>query len=175
MKNTLSANADTAVILNQVRHLLDGGQLEKALQMVADSGKDSSAIMKNVKAVCLLRLGRHEPALTILRDLVFPGGSFSIPDDTPTIFRANYVTALFLLNNPVAGIPLLQQIPETQHPQVQQLKAAVRRWKRSLPWWRRMLLPIGIHPTSPLRLDGAPGELWIPESVGSPRPVERVV
>ena len=172
MKHPTRSPVDVATVLSRVRHMLDNEQVENASAVLADSGQNSPAI-ENAKGVCLLRLGRLEAAMRIFRDLVFPGGAFSIPDDTPTLFRVNYVTALLLLDNLVVGIQLLREIPEKHHPLVQQLKAAVRRWKQSLPWWRRMLLPLGFYPDKPIRLDFLPGALWLPEGIEGPRPMER--
>ena len=109
-----------------------------------------------------LRLGRHELAVKIFRDLVFPGGAFAIPDDTPTIFRSNYATSLMLVDNIVTGLEILGQIPDRQHPAVVQLKIAVRNWKASMSWLARVGLLIGITPQKPFSMDSAPGALLIP-------------
>ena len=158
MKTSTPAHPDATAVLNRVRQMLDQGQAENALEVLNASGQNSLAI-QNAKAVCLLRLGRLEGAVKIFRDLVFPSGAFSIPDDTPTLFRVNYVTALLLSDNLVVGLQLLREIPDKNHPAVVQLKAGVRQWKRSLPLWRRILLPIGLYPEKSFCLDFAPGHL----------------
>jgi len=172
MKHSTPSTIDVTAVLNRVREMLDNEQVENAFKVLANCGHSSPAI-ENARGVCLLRLGRLDAAMKVFRDLVFPGGAFSIPHETPTIFRANYVTTFLLLGNLVVGMQLLREIPEKRHPLVQQLKTAVRRWKQSLPWWRRMLLPIGFYPIKPLPLDFAPGAMWFPESMQGPRPVER--
>jgi len=172
MMQTVSATVDAAALLTRVQHMLDDGQAAKALGLLEDRGQNVPAI-RNAKGVCHLRLGRLREATAIFRDLVFPDGAFTIPEETPTVFRANYVTALLLQDNLVIGVQLLGEIPEKRHPLVEQLKAAVRRWKQSLPWWRRWLILIGVYPSVPLRLDFVPGSLWGPQSEESPRPMER--
>jgi len=173
MKHTTHSTADTAAILKRIQHMLEDGQAEPAFKVLETCGQKSPAI-ENAKGVCLLRLGRLEAALKGLRDLVFPAGAFSIPDETPTVFRTNYVTTLLLLDNLDVGIQLLREIPEKQHPLVQQLEAAVRRWRQSFPWWRRMLLPVGLYPAKSFHLDFAPGALWFPQDPEGPRPAEGV-
>jgi len=172
MKRATPSAVDTVAVLNRVRHMLDSAQIENALEVLVASGQNCPAIA-NAKGVCLLRLGKPEEAAKIFCKLVFPHDDFTIPEDVPTTFRINYATAWFLTGDFVAGSDLLKQISDHSHPAVQRLKTAVRQWKRSLPWWRRMLLPIGFYPDKPLRLDFLPGELWLPEGIEGPRPMER--
>ncbi|HOD81481.1 MAG TPA: hypothetical protein PKG77_08645 [Phycisphaerae bacterium] len=172
MKHAASSTIDIASVLQRAKHMLDAGQSEHALEVLAGCGQHSRVI-ENAKGVCLLRLGRLEAALKVFRELVFPGGAFTIPDETPTVFRANYVTTLLLMDNLTVGMQLLREIPERRHPLVEQLDASVRRWKRSLPWWRRVLTWIGLYPARSFRLDSLPGALWVPESLDGPRPLER--
>ena len=163
MKASTNVISDPKTLLNHVRQMLDQGQAQAALD-VLDSCGQSTRTIQNAKGVCMmrLRLGRHELAVKIFRDLVFPGGAFAIPDDTPTIFRSNYATSLMLVDNPVTGLQILGQIPDRQHPAVVQLKIAVRKWKASMSWLARVGLLIGITPKKPFSMDSAPGELLIP-------------
>ncbi len=166
------ANTDTIAVINRAKDLLDAGHSENAMKVLTDSGMASPAV-ENARGICLLRLGRLGAAMNIFRDLVFPNGAFSIPDDMPTVLRVNYVTSLLLMNNMSVGMQLLREIPDKRHPLVLQLKNAVRDWKKSLPWWRRILLPIGLYPDKSFRPDFVPGAIWLPEDVEGPRPAER--
>ncbi len=172
MKVSTSVISDPNTLLNRAREMLDQGQVEAALD-VLDSCGQSSRTIQNAKGVCMMRLGRHELAMKIFRDLVFPGGSFAIPDETPTIFRSNYATSLLLVDNVVTGLQILGQIPDRQHPAVVHLKAAVRKWKASMSWLTRIGLLIGITPQKPFNMDSSPGALLIPSSGERPKPVER--
>lgn len=173
MKPATINTGNTTAILQQVRELLDLGHPEAALNVLIEFGQHSP-FLDNARGVCLLRMGKPGEALKVFRALVFPGGAFAIPDDTPTVFRVNYVTTFILLNNVIIGIQLLHDIPQQDHPLVRRLVETVHRWKRSLTWWRRLLLPVGLYPNQPLRLDFAPGSIWIPgETEEGPRPVER--
>lgn len=169
MKTRKPPTTDEAVILGRVRHLLDNGRAEEAVQVLAGCGCASKAV-ENAKGVCLMRMGKPEAAAKIFCKLVFPDKGFTIPDDVPTTFRANYATAWFLTGDFVAGSDLLRQIRDHDHPAVRRLRAAVRQWKRSLPWWRRLLLPLlGIGRARPMHVGLAPGDLWTP---GGPTPMD---
>ena len=172
MKHAVSSTSDIASTLQQAKHMLDAGQSEHALEALSGCGQHSRAV-ENAKGVCLLRLGRLEAALKLFRELVFPGGAFTIPEETPTVFRVNYVTTLLLMDNLTVGLQLLREIPDRRHPLVEQLEASVRRWRQSLPWWRRALTWIGLYPARSFRLDIVPGGLWLPEGMEGPRPLER--
>lgn len=152
--------------------MLDHGQVEDAMGLLDSCGQRSQAV-QNAKGVCLLRMGRYELGMVVFRDLVFPAGAFTIPDETPTVVRVSYVTSLVLSDRLVTGLQLLGQIPDSQHPVVVRLKDAVRRWKRTLSLWQRIGLLLGVCPSSPMCLDFAPGALFIPWEIGGPRPMER--
>ncbi|MBN1942938.1 MAG: hypothetical protein JW849_06555 [Phycisphaerae bacterium] len=173
MKPSTPSSLNVTSVLSQVQSLLEQGRPETALGLLNDF-RQNSPLLENAKGVCLLRLGKPDDALKIFRALVFPGGAFAIPGDTPIVYHVNYITTFFLLENVIIGIQLLRDIPQKNHPLVRQLNDSVNRWKRSLSWWRRMLLPIGLYPNRPLRLDFAPGAVWIPdEKEKRPRPAER--
>ena len=171
MKASTNVISDPNTVLSRASEMLDRGQAQAALDVV-DSCGQSSRVIQNAKAVCLMRLGRNELAVKILRDLVFPGGAFAISDETPTVFRSNYATSLLLLDNIVTGLQILGHIPDRQHPAVVQLKSEVRNWKASMSWLARIGLVIGITPRKPFRMDSAPGALLIPSSDESPKPAE---
>ncbi|MBN1556362.1 MAG: hypothetical protein JXA11_16600 [Phycisphaerae bacterium] len=171
MKQVTTFNS--TAVLHQAKELLDLGRPKAALDLLNDSGINTPCI-DNARGVCFLRLDRPDDALKVFRKLVFPGGAFAVPDDTPPVFRVNYVTTFFLLDNVIIGIQLLRDIPDQDHPLVRALTETVVRWKRTLSWWRRILLPAGVYPNRPIRLDSPPGFLWIPEETEErPRPAER--
>ena len=145
-------------VLDSIRELLDQGRVEDALQLINRRGQKSAAI-ENARGVCLLRLGKYQQALATFRDLVFPGGSFGIDPETPTVFQTNYVTALLTLNNVVVARSILDQIEDKHHPAAVRLRSAIGKWKKSLGPLRAMLLLVGAYPDTPVRLDFPPGDI----------------
>ncbi len=173
MKNSRTTNFDINTVLVKAQSLLDQGQTAEALEMLSFCGRNTHGI-ENAKGVCLLRLGRYDAALKILRELVFPRGAFSIPDDTPTVFRTNYITAMLLSGSVMTAGELLKDVPDRSHSAVQRLKTAIRQWRRSLPWWRQLLLWVGAYPDKPVRLDYPPGDLDGLHTEDIPGPRKRV-
>lgn len=165
MKHSTTLTGDTSAVLHQAREQLDLGRPEDALDILNES-RQHSPLIENARGVCLLRIGEYNEALLIFRSLVFPKGAFDIPEDTPVAFRVNYITTLLLLDNVIVGLQLLHDLPRKKHPFVRQLTETVKRWKRSLPWWRRLLLPAGVYPNVPLRPECPLGSMWIPDEQG---------
>ncbi|NLF31279.1 MAG: hypothetical protein GX591_10385 [Planctomycetes bacterium] len=161
MKGSSSASSNVNVVLDRIAHLLDLGRAEEALGALDAAGQGGPAV-RNARGVILLRLGRPEAAVDVLRDLVLPPGTFAISGDTPVVFCINYVLAFLLAGRIGTGVELLKMIPEQTHPAVRRLADEVRVWRRALPWWRRLLLPLGAAPARPFRPADAPGTLWYP-------------
>ncbi|MBN2210930.1 MAG: hypothetical protein JW709_06000 [Sedimentisphaerales bacterium] len=170
--NTNGILVDVHKLINRVQYLLDCYNAEDALKSIDKSGMDNEVI-RNARGVCLLRLGHFDRAKWVFRDLVFPNGAFSIPEEIPTVLRTNYVTALLCEDNVGVAITQLSEIPDRQHPTVRQLWQQIRQWKRTIPWWRRMLFFLGLHAGKPFCLGIPPGQLWIPETTDTSRPREK--
>ncbi len=162
MKHETTMKQDIPSAIRQARNLLDTAGPEASLDSL-NASRLQSPLIENARGVCLLRLGEYNDALLIFRRLVFPNNAFAIPDNTPIAYRVNYVTTFFLQNNVIIGLQLLNDILQKQHPLVRQLADAVKRWKRTLPLWRRLLLPVGVYPSTPFLLDYPAGAMWLPE------------
>jgi hypothetical protein len=68
--------------LNHLRRLLDAGCAEIALQNIPASGCETREL-KNARTVCLLRQGRVEAPVKLLRRLVLPNDTLSIDEGIP--------------------------------------------------------------------------------------------
>jgi len=157
--------------LDEVRQLLQQDRPADALEALNRCPQTGPAV-QNARGVCLLRMGRAEAAVQVFRELVFPRGAFTIPDETPTVLRTNYATALLLAGNVVVGGTLLREVPDRHHPAVVRLKGAVRQWRRSLGWLRRLMLYVGGSPGRPFVTDFPPGDLldeYAQEGPAAPR------
>lgn len=144
--------------IDDVAALLDRGQAEQALASILHGGHDSPP-WRNARGVCELRLGKYDEAAKIFRGLVFPAGSIVVPEETPPVYVANFVTAMLLKKNFEAAVPLLEHLPNDGTPYVTQLLEAAQRWKRSLTWFERLRCYIGWYPDKPFPLDIPPGGL----------------
>lgn len=169
-RDYLEVTPDQARILGEVRELLDQNQAERALSMLTSYAGHESPPLRNARGVCLLRLGRHEEAMALFREMYYPNNAFAVPEDAPTEVRVNYISSLLMMGRVLVGASLLYNVPEQGHPGVLHLRAAIRAWKRSLPWWGRVLLPIGFYPESAPNLGHALGWLWLPPVRQTPAP-----
>ncbi len=144
--------------IDDVAAMLDAGQAEQALASILHSGQDSPPWC-NARGVSQLRLGKFDEAATTFRTLVFPAGSIVVPDETPPLYVANFITAMLLKKNFEAAIPLLEHLHNDGTPYVTQLLEATQRWKRSLTWLERLRCYIGWYPDKSFPLDVPPGSL----------------
>ncbi len=144
-------------IIDRVRELLEQDRPQEALDLIEHVGQNTPA-MKNAQGVCLLRLGRIEDAISVLREIAFQG-HICIPSDTPAIYKANFATAMLMANRKDGAIDLINELAAKHTPEAADLKAAIDRWVKSLPLVRRILFKIGIYPSSPMPIDFFPGNL----------------
>jgi hypothetical protein len=149
--------ADIVDLLQKVDQLLRAGEPTRGLHVIAQA-KILSPWATNAQGVCQLRLGNTRIALDIFRGLVLSGG-IHFRTDVPAVFKTNFVVAMLLANDIKSGASILGGMRENEHPSVDQLKAAVQRWKQTLPLWRKIDWYLGGQPSQPFMLDFPPGEL----------------
>jgi tetratricopeptide (TPR) repeat protein len=166
----IQISPDALALLRVTQGLIENNQPEQALTLVSQCSTRDSAPMRNARGVCLLHMGKYEEALALFRELYFPNNAFAVPRDTPTEVRVNYVSSLLMLGNVQIAASLLYNIPDQKHPAVKRLRAAIRAWKRELPWWGKVLLPVGLYPESAPRLGRHIGRLWFPPMRQTPAP-----
>jgi len=144
-------------VLINIRELLNTDQAEKALQLIHRTGSQLPE-MKNAQGVCLLRLGRIEGAIDVLRELVFQK-QLCIPENTPPLYQANYATALLLKHYNQMAIEIIKSLPNSDHPYIGQLVQAIHQWQQSLPLhqWFRCL--VKLYPPTPVTLKFQPGQV----------------
>lgn len=147
----------TISIYDRIQQLLDQNHPQEALNLINHVNPDS-APMKNAQGVCLLRLGRIEDAISVLREIAFRG-HVCIPPDTPVVYQTNFATAMLMANHKEGVIDVIERLDEDRHPAVARIKAAMKKWARGLNPLQRMLYKAGIYPRRPIPIDFAPGDL----------------
>lgn len=141
----------------RIQQLLDQNHPQDALNLINHLGHDS-APMKNARAVCLLRLGKIEEAITMLREITFRG-YMCVPSDTPALYQLNFATAMLMANHKEGVMDIVSRLDEKQYPAAAKLRSAVREWEKSLGFFRWMLYKAGMYPNKPIPIDFAPGDL----------------
>jgi hypothetical protein len=151
---TKTANAPAT--LQYIRELLDHDRPDEALDLITHSCNDSPE-MENARGVCLLRLGRFDEAISVLRDVTYQGLP-AIPYDTPALFQANFAVAMLRANRAKdAALVISERLNGNEHPEAAKLKAAVRQWKKSLGPLGRLGCRLGLYPAQPVPLDERAG------------------
>lgn len=155
-KITTPAKSADAALLEEVTGLLQEDRAVDALDLLNQS-KSHSQTLVNARVVCLLRLGRAKEALELLRPLVV--SSVSLRADAPLALKINFATALLLDGNVTACDSTLGDIRDEANPHVQQLRAAVVKWRGGLSLWQRVWFMTGGEAPTPVKLDFPPGVL----------------
>lgn len=140
--------------LTAVCNLLESGNPEKALHLIDKDAHDPELL--NARGVCLLRLKKIDAATEVFKEVVFQN-FICIPPATPPLYIANYLTALLLKGNTQIALDLEKRLRGSDHPYVLALKQAIEAFKRTLPWYQRMLGWVGLYPDKPLPLPFEPG------------------
>jgi hypothetical protein len=151
-------------VLQRVQQLLEEGKPKEALNFLRSSGTATTPHLGNALGVCLLRLGDAEQAIQVYRGLLFADGGLSLSRSAPTTFKANFATAMLMKNNVSGCLDVLSETEEKQHPAVQQLRAAIRRWRKGLTFGQKIKSFLGIAHDNPVPLDFPPGYLDRPTS-----------
>ncbi|MCA9123556.1 MAG: tetratricopeptide repeat protein [Planctomycetaceae bacterium] len=115
---------------------------------------------QNTRGVQLLRAGNVEEAVSVLRPLVMPPGCCWTRPDAPFLFRRNFATALLLAGHPSGCTQLLAEMRDEAHPRVQQIRAAIGKWEKTLSLLQWVNWKTGwIDPVNrPVTLDFLAGE-----------------
>jgi len=144
-------------IIERVKSLLEQDKVLEALDFVNHLGQET-ALIKNARGVCLLRLGRGEAAVSEFREITFRG-FMCVPSDTPVVYQTNFATAMLMANQKAGAIELINRLDNSQHAAVVKIKSAIDQWKRGLNPLRRFLCKVDVYPNKAVQIDFVPGDL----------------
>ncbi len=147
--------------LERVIRKVSLGEHQQALDLLRKMG--DAAAVRNARGVCLMRLRRFDDALGVLGALVLKPGCTWVRAELPTIYKANYATALMLSGHPSGALEVLAEIRDETHASVRQLRAAIKKWESGLPFWQKLNWRFGrIEPADcAVDIDFLPGEFEI--------------
>jgi hypothetical protein len=155
------AAASTAELpdeLQKIQKLLDSDRPEEALKIAVGRGS-GGPLHANARAVCLMRLGRPEEAVKVLRPVAVEGGGVFLHTNAPLAAKINFATALALSGNPQGTVGVLNEIEQEDNLHVQVLREAIRRWEKELSLWEWIQWKGGVSISKPVSLDSPPGTL----------------
>ncbi|MEZ6039293.1 MAG: tetratricopeptide repeat protein [Planctomycetaceae bacterium] len=147
-----------AEFLQLVVTVAESGRYEEALRIAADA-VEQSPDLRNVRGVCLMRMGRAREAVQLYRSYILAPNCTWMRTDLPVIHRTNFATALMLAGLTLGGRDSLSEIREVDHPSVVRLKQSLAEWQRKLAWWQRIWFRMGIAPEIPVEIRFIPGDL----------------
>lgn len=107
-----------------------------AANLLAAAGRDPQT--RNAQAVCLMRAGRVDAAVDVYRSFILIHGSLLERNDVSVVYKRNFATALLLKGLPSGALAVLKAAGEPDHPVAIQIRAAIKRWEKSLSWFKRM-------------------------------------
>jgi len=115
----------------------------------------------NRRAVQLLREKQFAEALGILRSLALKPGCTWMRPEVPNLVKRNFATALLLTGHRSGCLEVLAEINDETHPRALQLRAAIKRWEKTLSFWQWLDWRTGwIEPVNrPATIEFVPGEL----------------
>lgn len=155
--NMLKTKTKSPTAVEHIRELLNQDHPNDALKFIEHLGQ-KTPLMENARGVCLMRLGKIEEAVSVLRDAAFQG-YICMPSDTPVLYQINFATAMLLSKHNDSAFDILNKLDEKIHPEILKLKEAIRRWVKSLNFIEKCCYCIGLYPNKPVTIDFPPGEI----------------
>jgi len=153
-----SKPAEVAELLVKVAKLLEEGHAKHALEVISRS-KLKGEWITNAIGVCLLRLGEFKKATDLLHRLTAGPGGVTLRDDAPLVFKVNFATSLIATENLPGCLSVLNEIGDEAHPALLQLRDAIERAQKRLPFWKKVLRYLGEPPAYTVEMDFPLGAL----------------
>jgi Flp pilus assembly protein TadD len=121
---------DTSVATD-ARNALNRGDIESAAAQLEEQNSSDNTL-RNLLAVCNLRLGEAQQALDLLRPMIFPDGGFLPKESADPAWIVNFATALILRGDVEAARSTLSRLKDPAHPGAVRLHSAIETWEKSL-------------------------------------------
>ena len=153
----LNVKTKSPIAIDHIRELLNQNRPHDALKFIENLGQ-KTPVMENARGVCLMRLGKFEEAISVLREVAFQG-YICMPSDTPVLYQMNFAIAMLVSNHKEGAFPILNKLDEKVLPQIAKLEDAIRRWVKSLNFVEKCCYHIGLYPNKPVTIDFPPGEV----------------
>jgi len=121
---------------DHARELLNRGEYQLALGVLPAANSDLE--VRNICAVCFIRLHRFAEAIDLLRTVALNAKINQVRTDVPDHIRVNFAIALFFGGQPAGGLEALREIDREQDPSVVMLREQARKWVASMSFFRRL-------------------------------------
>ncbi len=112
------------------------GEYQLALGVLPAANQDIE--VRNICAVCLMRMNRFKEAIGLLRTVTLNTQINRVREDVADHIRINFAIALFFGGQPAGGLEALQEIDRENDSSVIMLREQTRRWVSQMTFWRRL-------------------------------------
>jgi hypothetical protein len=154
---------ESITLVDRINNLLNDGKTQAALELITKSKQMENPRIGNARAVCLMRLGKFEEAVSQLAAIVFPGRVVAVAPGTPVVYITNLAISMLKVNNITGALSLFKQIEQKDrnHPAAVKLEQTIKDWKRSLNIFDKFQLATGVAPkkTVVIENENADGDL----------------
>lgn len=158
--STSSGNLSGQVseILQKVEQLLEQGRINDALH-AATSQSSGNPAQSNARAVCLLRLGKPEEAVRILRSIVIDQTGVLMRQDIPISYKSNFAVALAMAGNLSGAKSVLSELGNNTDEQLLSLRQCIATTLSKRTFLQKLKSFLGTGDDAPITLDFVPGRL----------------
>ncbi|WP_242631966.1 tetratricopeptide repeat protein [Rubripirellula amarantea] len=160
--------------LQKAWHLIHRGEYTAAANLLSSAGRDTQ--VRNALGVCLMRLGRVDPAVDVFRSFVLMPGTLIERVEVSNACKRNFATALLMKGFPSGALSVLAATRDPDHIMAVRLHSAISQWEKSLSWLRWLDWKLnGVEPSKcHIKLDFEPGEfdfsVELPNPAGPSKP-----
>jgi hypothetical protein len=124
--------------------------------------------LANIKAVLLMRLGRPNEAISLLRPLIFDLSLLSLKPGIPNNVVINFATALLMTGHVGGCLEIIDGLPDQKNDKIKRIRKSIRDWEKTLSWmsWFDWKLCSIEHCSDNLTISHLPGVLdWEDETM----------
>ncbi|MEN6309587.1 MAG: hypothetical protein ABFD91_17705 [Anaerohalosphaeraceae bacterium] len=144
----------------QIGQLINENKMGDALKILL-AIPDKTTWIQNALAVCYMRQGNAEKAVSVLLDAVYQKNSVVIKSGVADTTKLNLAAAMLLAGRVEGGLSVLNEVNHDL-PMKKQLENAIQIWKKQQSIGSKILMALGVYPTQkPVILDFPPGQIEV--------------
>nr|AKB95179.1 hypothetical protein [uncultured bacterium] len=133
--HSATSPASSQSLPDPARRLVANGEYAKAYDLLQTL--PHSTYVRNAMAVCAIRSGRIDQAISIYRDLLLIPGTTILRKESPDLLKVNFAIAVLLKGLPSGALDILDEVKDPIQISAVRVKSAIRQWSNSLSFWRR--------------------------------------
>lgn len=133
--HSATSTASSQWLPDRAQRLVANGEYAKAYDLLQTLPHSSS--IRNAMAVCAIRCGRIDQAISIYRDMLLIPGTTILRKESPDPLKVNFAIAVLLKGLPSGALDILDEVQDPAQVSAVRVKSAIHQWSKSLSFWRR--------------------------------------